>query len=373
MRIGVSLLNFRIGCMGGIETYFRKLIEYLPACAAESGDEIIFFSNRETQHLLNGCANVRVLDWSRYTTSFFRLAEVFYPFHAKKVERWIVDAELDVYFVPHQAIFPINVPVPTVITAHDVQHLYYPHYFSAIDRLFRASIWRRSLSLATGIISISHFTKGALIRECGVLPDKIKVVHHGCDKISTVDLTPSQRISSPFLFYPSASYPHKGHERLLKVFSIMKKNGSMPFKLVFCGMKTSYWKRLGKQIRALDIEEDVIHLGFLERAEVFRLYMACEAVVFPSEFEGFGLPVLEATQLGKKIICSKLDVFDELGIPPELQVDFSNPDELEIALGYNEQVTLISLQIWREVVRETLQMVKQFSIGMGCILVMAFF
>ena len=361
MRIGVSLLNFRVGCMGGIETYFRKLIEYLPVCAAESGDEIIFFANQETKGLLSGNSDVRVLEWSRHKTSFFRLSEIFRPFHVRSVERWIADAELDIYFVPHQAIFPIDVPVPVVMTAHDVQHLYYPRYFSLFDRIYRDAIWKRSLAVASGIISISHFTKKTLIQECGVSADKIKVVHHGYNEIDTTYVEPSQRISNPFIFYPAASYPHKGHARLLNILSVMKKNGSMPFKLVFCGMKTPYWRELENKIKLLNLETEVTHLGFLEHNEVLGLYKACEAVIFPSEFEGFGLPVLEAVQLGKKVICSRLDVFDELGVPPELQVDFSNLNEFKAAMGYTGKIMINSHQTWKEAVGETLQVLKNFS------------
>jgi len=363
MRIGVSLLNFRPGCMGGIETYFRKLAEFLPACAEEAGDRIVFFANREVFPLLpdGGAAEGALLDRSRFGTSVLRLAEVFTPFRSRSCEALVARAGVDVLFVPHQATFPKSPGVPVVITAHDVQHLRHPEYFSSFDRAFRKRAWDGRLAAVSGIVAISRFTAGCLREVCGVAPERIRVVHHGFDPPKEEPLAPLEGLDDPYLFYPAASYPHKGHVRLLESYAALRKAGRLDCRLVFCGMKTPHWKKAERAMRRLGIEEDVSHLGFVDRTTVRRLYAHCRAVVFPTEYEGFGLPVAEAAGFGKRIVCSKLEVFDELGVPKERQIDFSDPEALFDALEKEGPETPAPAYSWKDCARDTLRAVKSFS------------
>jgi len=357
MRVGVSLLNFRLGCMGGIETYFRMLIKYLSRCAEKRGDEIIFFVNQETYPLLNKNDKFVLFDLSRSKMMRIRFLEIFPFYFSKKITQQVNDAKLDCFFVPHQAVFPKRVSVPVVLTAHDVQHLFYPKYFSWIDRVFRRIVWARSLRDACGIIAISIFTKKSLVDRCDVSEKKIWVVYHGFDPII-------QEPSSPppvenFLFYPAATYPHKGHLQLLETYAELRKKEQINQKLVFTGMKTKYWKKIKNKIKALGIEDEVIHLGFVSRKDVLALYKACHSVLFPTQFEGFGLPVLEALVAKKRIVCSSLSVFDELGVPKKWQVDFSSPVALKKALdtSVEKEIDWIS---WDESVCQTLEAIERF-------------
>ncbi len=74
--------------------------------------------------------------------------------------------------------------------------------------------------------------------------------------------------------------------------------------------------------------QEIIDYGFIPYSDVLSLYAGADAVVFPTEYEGFGLPILEAAQFGKKLICSRLAVFDEIGVPARCQIDFSDPEKL---------------------------------------------
>jgi len=92
-----------------------------------------------------------------------------------------------------------------------------------------------------------------------------------------------------------------------------------------------FWKKLIQGIDE-DMKEYIIDYGFINYTQVKHLYHGADAIVFPSEFEGFGLPVLEAVQFEKKIICSRLSVFDEIGVPTQYQIDFSDENELYKAI-----------------------------------------
>jgi glycosyltransferase involved in cell wall biosynthesis len=110
--------------------------------------------------------------------------------------------------------------------------------------------------------------------------------------------------------------------------------------LVLSGVRDAHWNSLAADIIRLGIVDVVLDFGFIDYSEVVGLYRGADAIVFPTEFEGFGLPVLEAAQYEKKIICSRLDVFNEIGVPQAFQIDFSDPHQLKSALNSNKPYAL---------------------------------
>ncbi len=105
-------------------------------------------------------------------------------------------------------------------------------------------------------------------------------------------------------------------------------------------MQTRHWKTLRRQIRRLGLEQTVRHLGFISYDRVQRLFRGAECILFPTTFEGFGLPVVEAFEGRKKIIVSRLKIFGELGVPERFQIDFGDPDQLEAAIRLPGATTL---------------------------------
>jgi glycosyltransferase involved in cell wall biosynthesis len=94
------------------------------------------------------------------------------------------------------------------------------------------------------------------------------------------------------------------------------------------------------------------------------LYAGADAILFPSEFEGFGLPVLEAVPFRKKIICSSLPVFDELGVPREWQIDYLDPDQLRAALLQSGPTELLRKPIsWQEAIRQTITLLREEALS----------
>ena len=93
-----------------------------------------------------------------------------------------------------------------------------------------------------------------------------------------------------------------------------------------------HWKTLCRLIRRLGLQDVVQHVGYVPYDHVRQLYRGAACVVFPTSYEGFGLPILEAVEAGKKILVSRLEVFGELGVPARFQIDFSDPEQLARAL-----------------------------------------
>jgi glycosyltransferase involved in cell wall biosynthesis len=203
-----------------------------------------------------------------------------------------------------------------------VQYLFHPEHFGLFDRTFRPRVYPRSLTRARHVIAISEFTKRTLVEACGVASEKVTAIPLGFTPRDVSQVEP-YRDGLPYLYYPAATFPHKAHDTLLRALAALRRRGQLRHRLILTGAKTSHWKMLTHLVRDLGMADAVQHLGFVSRDQVDALYAGAGAVVFPSRYEGFGLPIIEAAQFGRRIVASRLPVFDELGLPAEAQIDLA--------------------------------------------------
>jgi glycosyltransferase involved in cell wall biosynthesis len=266
----------------------------------------------------------------------------------------------DVVLYPQQSIFPKRAAPPAVLTAVDLQHLFFPGNFPLFDRAFRPAIYPYSARRARRVLAISEFTRRTLIERAGLPADKVVAVPFGYTPSDAAAVPPTDRVAGEYLYYPAATFPHKGHDVLFRSYAALRRRGEVAARLVLTGLKTDRWKGLQKLARAEGIERDVVHLGFLPYAEIRRVFAGAAAIVFPTRFEGFGLPVLEAVEFGKRVVTSRLEVFDEIGVPPEWQIDFADPDQLLAALRRPGPTRLTRAPwTWAGCVGRTLELLRQ--------------
>jgi glycosyltransferase involved in cell wall biosynthesis len=366
MRIGVSLLNFKPGSVGGIETYIRKVIEHAPLLATK--DEVVFFVHRANRDVVPEGLETVVVNWSQRRVDIARILEACTFWRAHSIERLIANSGVDVMLYTQQSMFPMYCPVPSVLLVADVQYLFSPRYYSWMDLRFRKSVYLRSLKCCSKIISISSFTAGHLSERCGVPAEKIEVVHLGFDPPGVCAADTTLIPEFPYLYYPAATHRHKGHAQLFRTFARLKRDGQISQKLLLSGGRNDYWRSLEQVIAQEEMQAEILHLGHVTYSQVMALYQGADAVVFPTEFEGFGIPVLEAALLHKKIICSTLPVFDELGVPRQWQIDYSVPEQLLNALQQEGPTRLLKEPIsWKESVQQNMDVLRSFvSHGGNC-------
>jgi len=357
MRIGVSLFNFRPGRVGGTETYLRQLVAALAALERE--DELVALVWPGARAIVPAGVEQAAVSRGDFRMVAARILEAFTPYRALFAERALRQARLDVVLFPQQSIFPKRAAGPCVMTVHDVQHLVMPENFGLFDKAFRAGIYGYSLSRADHIISISQFTRRQLIQRCGVPAEKVTAIPQGLAPLDAAAVHPTGLVEGPYLYYPGATYPHKGHRVLLESFATLRRRG-LDMRLVLTGQRTALWDELRKLLAGLGIEKDVLHLGFVGYGDVLGLYKSAAAVVFPTTYEGFGLPVLEAASMGKKVITSDLEVFEEIGVPREWRIDFAAPDALAAALD-RPGPTRLTCQpwTWEQTARATLDVLRR--------------
>lgn len=362
MRIAVSLLNLRPGLVGGAETYVRELLAHMPACLG--GDTLVLVSDEEVRRSFGDSLPNAAVEWVVMSASprrivAARVMEAFTPLRSRFAERAIADARADVVLFPQQSLFPKRVAAPCVMTVGDIQHVFLPKNIGVFDRAFRAAIYDYSLRQASHLIAISAWTKGTLIDRYNLDPGKIAVVPHGFRMPPSDDVTVSSLVSGPYLFYPATTQPHKNHATLLRTYAALRHAGRTPCKLVLSGKQTPLWPDLHSLITQLGIAGDVVHVGYVSTSEVARLYRGCDTVVFPTMFEGFGLPVTEAAAFGKRMVVSRLAVFDEIGVPRENQIDFANADELARALTLPAPTKLEKVPwTWEQTAAATLDVLR---------------
>ena len=293
-----------------------------------------------------------------------RLLEAFSPWRARAVEDAFLRSGAEVILFPQQSIFPKRVAGRLLLTVVDVQHLFHPENIALLERCFRAAIYPQAMGRAEHLLAISEFTRSTVIERCGVSAERITAVHLGYEPRASDD-PPTDRVASPYLYYPAATFPHKNHAQLIRTYAALRRRGDLDARLVFSGMKTPAWKGLARLARELGVGDDVVHLGFLPYADVRRVYAGAEAIVFPSRYEGFGIPVLEAAvEFRKKVISSRLPVFDELGMPPDRQIDFGDPDALLAALRLPGRTVLTRApSTWTECARRTIEIARRVARG----------
>jgi glycosyltransferase involved in cell wall biosynthesis len=180
--------------------------------------------------------------------------------------------------------------VPTVVTLYDVQHLDLPQLFPRAERAFRRLAYDRSARSAARVLVSSEFVRGRAVERLGLDRERIRVVPFGIDHER---FRPGDDQREPFLLYPARAWPHKNHDRLLHAFDLLRRVRP-DLRLVLTG---------GAHPEARGLRGVEVH-GHVTADELVSLYRRAAALVFPSLYEGFGQPPLEAMACGCPVVCS---------------------------------------------------------------------
>ena len=285
---------------------------------------------------------------------------------------------LDVLFIPAHTIPLIRRPgLKTVVTVHDLGAEFLPKTHQIKQRLYLNLMTHHQLKSATHIITVSKATKEDLIKRVGIPEKKITVVYEGYNKElfkpqkgDTLNITLKQfglKNQEYFLFVGTIQ-PRKNLARLIEAFAALNN----PPKLILAGSKGWLSDEIYELPKKLGIEDSVKFLGYVPDEKLPALYSGAKAFLFPSLFEGFGLPVLEAMACGCPVLTSNISSLPEVAGKAAILV---NPYSVEeIAQGIEEIKTQdtrnkliksgfehVKKFSWEKAARETLLVLEKFS------------
>jgi glycosyltransferase involved in cell wall biosynthesis len=236
---------------------------------------------------------------------------------------------------------PLVLGLPSVVTLYDLSFLLFPASFHALNRLYLTLGTRFSVQRADHLIAISESTRRDAVRFFNVPPEKISVIHLGvesyftpaADSTSVAEWRRTRGLPDKFLLFVGTLEPRKNVPRLLRAFARVKKSARLPHKLVIVGARGWLYADAERTIEAENLANEVIFAGHVDHRDLPDWYRAAEALVYPSLYEGFGLPPLEAMACGTPVVTSNASSLPEVVGDAGLTVDPQDDAGLADALA----------------------------------------
>lgn len=264
------------------------------------------------------------------------------------VRRVLKKHQPDLFFSP-DGFIPLQSKTPTLAVIHDLNFEHYPQWSPKRVTAFYKKYMPRFAAQATHIATVSQFTKSDLVKRYQVDPQKVSVVYNG-PQSSFRGLTPVEKTAfrknktqeEPYFLFLGALNPRKNLERVFLAFDAFKEKTGLSHKLVVVG-QTMYWPAKTKNLfEKLKHKEDILFTGRCEDAMINAWLGAAEALFFPSLFEGFGIPIVEAFYAETPVITSNTSAMPEIAGSAALLVEPNSIEELTQSL-----VTLTENQVLR--------------------------
>ncbi len=240
-----------------------------------------------------------------------------------RVRRALRLSELEAIHFPLSVMLPPVDAPPAATTVLDVQHEVFPQFFSRAELAYRRRVYGWTVRKSRIVITISEHAREALIERLGLEPERVRAIHLAVDHER---FTAGGRPRDSFLLYPANGWPHKNHARLFEAFALARRERP-ELRLVLTGA--------GHE--RLSLPEAVESRGHVSLDELAELYRTASALVYPSLYEGFGIPCLEAMACGCPVACSRVASLPE--ICGDAAVYFDPESVEDIARGIDEVLT----------------------------------
>jgi len=332
MKIGIDL-NFWFADQRGMGRYVRNLLRHF--LSEQSNFYLLFCRNEKEIATLNQ----QLADWGFRDNFEIKLNSV------------IPQTQVEAFWYPWNRIDHLPLSGVKFLTIHDLAPFAFPYrsIFRSLDQNKDEQRFRKAIFKADLIIAISGFTQNETMKYLNVSESKIQVVYCGVDErfkphAMVLNQPPewqkSLGLTTNFLLHVGVDEPRKNLFNLLKAFVLLRDSVAFNESLVLAGTGNPMPLKYHKFISQHHLEKQVLWLPEVSELILLELYRSASLLVFPSFYEGFGLPLLEAMACGLPVVCSDSSVFSEIGGDAALYFNPLNPQEIaeKISLGITDQI-----------------------------------
>ena len=254
---------------------------------------------------------------------------------------WLVrEARADVFHAPHYVLSPLT-QCPCVVTIHDCIHLRFPQYLpNRAGVVYAKWMMRSAAHKAKRILTVSQASKDDILSYLDVPASKVEVIYNALDE--RLATTPTDEdlgrvrdrflLNAPFVLYAGNIKPHKNVDRLIQAFAAVRERVPGELKLLIIGDELSKYPNLRRLVHRYHLHPHVRFLGFVPDETLAALYRMASVFVFPSLYEGFGLPPLEAMAAGAPVVTSNVSSLPEVVGDAALLIDPLNPQAIADAI-----------------------------------------
>lgn len=355
MKVVISLRAHRPNTQGGMGDYIDGLIRWAGKLAKQKESELYLLTTFFNHHLYeNSSTNVKRIMLKNPENYF------------QEIDEWISQLDPDVVF------FPLPYPVSDLLKKanlvtciQDLQHEYHKQFFLTENLILRYRFYDESAIYSKRIITLSEYSKSTISHIYNINPERIDIISPAIDE--TVCWEPTQKqinrtlakyqLNPGYLFYPANFWPHKNHEILFRSLQRLQAIGITNLKLVLTGQPPTDKNDFKCLVKKYGLKGKVFHLGYVDRVDMPCLYWGALALVFPSYFEGFGIPILEAFKTKCPVIAARTTSIPEVAGEGALYFD---PED-EKQLSRHIQTIIDDLDLRQELLLKGLDRVNQFS------------
>ncbi len=236
---------------------------------------------------------------------------------------------LDLFHATHYVLPPLP-RGRAVVTIHDIIHLLYPQFLpNRAAHVYARIMIRRALKRADKIITVSHNSKRDLVEHFGIAPAGVQVIYNGVSPRFRPDVPGEERrrvadklgLPSPYLLFLGGERPHKNARNVVRAFAEARRGHQLPHVLVLAGPMPRNEGRVAALISALDLTDSIRRPGLVDDDDMPGLFAGADAFLYPTLYEGFGLPVVEAMACGTPVLTSSTSALQEIAGGHALLVD----------------------------------------------------
>jgi len=227
---------------------------------------------------------------------------------------------------------PVFSKVPVINTVHDLSYYCPQQYFSRAKLAYRRTMVHVTMKRSRAVITVSHFTRREILERFSVDPGNVHAIHLG---VESLDRTLGDPGLPPYILYVGAMETRKNVVALINAFTALRQRARIPHRLVLAGQPGWGWQRIQEAIQASPFRGEIEELGYVDQKKLWPLYRSADVFVFPSLYESFGLPVLEAMACGTPVVCSRASCLPEIAGDA---AEFFDPSSAEDLAGALERV-----------------------------------